>query len=152
MENLIGSKIKRIFFNEDYLKFETDNEDCTYTVKGDCCSNSLFYDFFGVKKLLENGPVTEVKEIELNPTDIIKEKIPEWSEGLSDKKSSDSSIKVYGFAITTVSEEFGEMTSVVSFRNYSNGYYGGYMESVPNKTVLPEIFDDVLESAEALKD
>lgn len=152
MKEIIGTKITNIFFNEDYLRFKTDKGDFTYEVDGDCCSTSVFYDFFGVKKLLENGAVTEVEEIAIHPKDIVTTKESEWYTSQKDNKRSDEDIKVYGFAITTISEEFGEMTSVVSFRNYSNGYYGGYLSlSTFTGEVLPEIFDDVLDSAKTGK-
>ena len=144
MENigkLIGKKVKRIFMNEDYLKFETDMGNVIYTVGGDCCSQSVFYDFFGVKKLLKNGRVTSAKEIELCPIDITEEK-----DGEKDKKSYQECISVYGYEIVTEHPLFGEQTSVFSFRNYSNGYYGGWMEEVNDIDVSPEIVDDVIET------
>ena len=35
---------------------------------------------------------------------------------------------VYGYKIVTAHPVFGEVTSVLSFRNSSNGYYGGWMD------------------------
>ncbi len=143
LEKLIGKKIKRIFFNEDFLKFETDQENIVYFVDGDCCSRSIFYDFIGVKKLLLNGSIIEVESIDLEPTDIV-----EGSYGVKDKKSEDDDIKVYGYRLTTEDSIWGKVSSVFSFRNYSNGYYGGSLEDAPPDTeVQPEIFDDVLESS-----
>lgn len=129
-ERLIGKKVERIFMNETHLQFVTDQGAITYTVEGDCCSHSYFYDFIGVKKLLENGPIISVKEIDV---------------GESEDNGGDY-IQKYGFSITTESEKFGEMTSVFSFRNSSNGYYGGRMEDSGNIDVSPEIFDDILET------
>ena len=144
LEKLVGKKVKRVFFNEDNLKFETEDGNFTYGVEGDCCSSSYFYDFYGVKNLLNNGAITEVKEVDLHPDDIAKTK-GDWSTE-KDRKYEDDSIQVYGYQLTTISPEFGEVTSVVSFRNYSNGYYGGWMEEVSDREVLPEIFDDVIET------
>ena len=123
---LVGKKIIKIYMNEDYLKFETDKGNIVYSVEGECCSSSIFYDFVGVEKLLKNGPVTEVKEVDLHPSDIIttKEKYPT----MEDKKDSDDSIQVYGYQITTEDKDLGLVTSVFSFRNYSNGYYGGSLD------------------------
>lgn len=128
--------------DEDTLTFVTDKGDFAYRVEGDCCSTSVFYDFYGVKNLLENGVVTEVKEVELHPIDIVKE--DNYSE--KDKKGCDASIQVYGYQLTTISEKFGEVTSVFSFRNYSNGYYGGWMEEGNPFFTAPEIKEDVIET------
>jgi hypothetical protein len=134
IENLIGKKIKRIYMNEEYLKFETDKGNVVYTVDGDCCSQSVFYDFYGVKKLLDNGIVISAKEIDLK-------------EPTEDKKNYQESISVYGFEIVTEHPVFGEQTSVLSFRNYSNGYYGGWMYEIEDELdISPEIFDDVIET------
>lgn len=138
--DLVGKKITKINANEKYLQFETDAGVFTYTTEGDCCSKSLFYDFYGVKNLLNNGVIKSVKEVKLQPTDIVKY---EWRE--KDKKSSDELIQVYGYQITTESPEFGEVTSVFSFRNYSNGYYGGWIENTENVQGLPELTDDTEE-------
>lgn len=143
MKELIGRKINAIYLNETYLKFDTDKGILVYTVYGDCCSLSVFYDFYGVKTLLKNKLVTNVKKVELHPTDIVKEDY-----GEKDKKHSDSLIQFYGFQITTESPEFGEQTSVVSFRNYSNGYYGGTLNEPTTEDVKvePQIFDDVIDT------
>ena len=133
LQDLIGKKVKRLFLNDQFLKFETDNGDFTYAVDGDCCSHSYFYDFYGVKNLLENGAIKEIKEVELNPTDLLA------------KKDDYDSISVYGFQITTESEEYGDVTSVFSFRNSSNGYYGGSISKCEDREVSPEIKDDVHE-------
>lgn len=133
--DLPGKTARKIYMDEEFLKFETNGGSFVYTVEGDCCSRSLFYDFVGVKHLLRNGPVTAVKEVDLEPD--------EKSKG--DVESGE--LKIYGYALTTESPEFGEQTSVFSFRNYSNGYYGGWMEAADDREVSPEITDDVLETA-----
>lgn len=145
LECLKDRLIIKIFYNEDYLQFFTDTETFTFGVEGDCCSNSLFYDFFGVKKLLENGPVLRIEEVPMDssPDDIVK-----TGYSYTDRKSSDDDIKFYGFAIITPHARYGEQTSVFSFRNYSNGYYGGNLKRVSNRDVLPQIFADVMETAE----
>lgn len=114
LKDLIGRKVNKIFINKDFLMFETDKGDLIYAVTGDCCSSSYFYDFYGVKALLKNGPVTEVKTVELLPSDV----------ACTNGDSSDV-VQVYGYQITTECEHYGERTSVFSFRNSSNGYYGG---------------------------
>ncbi|MGV8131192.1 MAG: DUF7448 domain-containing protein [Candidatus Pacearchaeota archaeon] len=138
LARLIGKKVKRIFMNEDYLKFETDDGNICFGVSGGCCSISVFYDFYGVKKLLNNGKIKSICSVELTEDDKLDKK-PELH---------DSSIEKYGFSIVTEDPEFGDVTSVFSFRNYSNGYYGGSLESADdNLYVSPEIFDDVIETS-----
>lgn len=144
LEQLIGTKIERIFFNEDYLKLITDKGSFVFTVDADCCSRSIFYDFVGVEKLLKNGEVIEVGSIELEPDDISSA-----GGGMKDKKGEDDDIKVYGYKLVTVDPIFGPVTSVFSFRNYSNGYYGGELVSYTgDREVSPEIFEDVIETQE----
>jgi hypothetical protein len=116
-EPLIGRKVTAVWFSDDHLTFDTDQGLITYTVEGDCCSRSLFHDFVGVDKLLENGPVTEFKVIK---------------EGEEDE-SAEYCTRVYGYALTTESAKWGEMTTVFSFRNESNGYYGGWL----NDAIVP---------------
>lgn len=134
LKDLVGKKINKIYLNQEYLKFETDGGNFLYTVHGDCCSSSFFYDFYGVKQLL-GGKVKEVKEVELHPTDLFV---------VPDKGDSTA---VYGFAITTEGTDYyGDRTSVFSFRNESNGYYGGWISKVEeDREVLPEITEDVVE-------
>ena len=138
LEKLVGRAVKKIYMNEDFLKFETDEGNLVFEVEGDCCSQSVFYDFVGVKKLLKGNTITSVKKVELNPSDITV-----------DKKSYQESIEDYGYQIFSLDEELGEVTSVFSFRNYSNGYYGGWMNETADREVKPEIFDDVIETVQA---
>lgn len=63
LSDLIGRKVTAVRMNEEYLGFETDKGSLVYRVEGDCCSSSYFYDFHGVQKLLDNGPVTEVGDV-----------------------------------------------------------------------------------------
>lgn len=137
LKDLVGKKINKVFINTEYLKFETGGGNFTYGVTGDCCSNSFFYDFYGVKNLIEGGKVKEVKVVDLHPTDLFV--VPDKGDNT----------QVYGYAITTETKENdyydGERTSVFSFRNESNGYYGGSIDKVEDREVSPEITDDVVE-------
>jgi len=141
-KKLIGSTLNKIFFSSDYLILETDKGTFTYSVKGECCSSSVFYDFIGVKKIL-NKKIVGVKEI------VEDEEIKDENDYNLKKypDSFDDSIRIYGYRITVEDEKFGELSAVFSFRNYSNGYYGGemyeYQGSIKN---IPEIKDDVLET------
>ena len=134
LKDLIGNKVTKIFMNQQYLRFNTDQGDFTYEVDGDCCSSSFFYDFYGVKNLLENGKIKEIKTVELMSGDV-----------LAKNTSSSDLIQVYGYQITTESTRYNDMTAVFSFRNESNGYYGGNIQKVENKEGLPEILEDVVE-------
>ena len=69
-EKMIGSKISQIFMNEDYLKFVTDKGNFVFEVEGDCCSKSVFYDFYGVKKLF-GKEIKSIDEIDLEPSDTV---------------------------------------------------------------------------------
>jgi hypothetical protein len=137
---LVGKKILRIFVDQDHLRFQTDHGVITYEVSGDCCSQSVFYDFIGVRKLLDNGPVISAKEIELKETDIEKSKETFCDE--KDENGDHECIQVYGFEIVTEDPKFGEVTSVFSFRNYSNGYYGGDMSKSSFTGEIPELTED----------
>lgn len=141
-QKLVGKKVLKIYMNEDYLKFKTDKGNVTYSVYGECCSRSVFYDFYGVKKLLKNGPIIEVKEVELTADDKKLNRL--------DEENSQDSTSCYGFQIITEDKLLGPVTSVFSFRNYSNGYYGGSLELDSEREVLPEIIDDVIEASENL--
>jgi len=132
LKELVGKKVKKIFMNEDYLKFETDQGNFVFSTYGDCCSKSVFYDFYGVKELLKNGKITEVKEVSLTVDDRM------------DIKQYQESISVYGYQLTTEDKEWGDRTSVFSFRNYSNRYYGGSLEESSDREVLPELTDDLV--------
>lgn len=135
LKDLVGKKVNKIFLNQSYLKFETNEGNFVYTVEGDCCSYSFFYDFYGVKNIL-GGKIKEIKTIELHPTDLFV--IPDKGDCTS----------VYGYSITLESKEgdyYGESTAVFSFRNESNGYYGGWIEKCEDREVLPEINEDVIE-------
>lgn len=135
LKDLIGRKVTHIYIDQYYLRFDTeDGPSYTYQVEGDCCSRSYFYDFYGVEKLLENGKITEIKTVELTPTDL----------SVRDKSDYDE-IQVYGYQITTESKEYGEVTSVFSFRNASNGYYGGSINKSISEAPIPEITKDVVQ-------
>ncbi len=120
---LKNKSIQTIYVSsEEFLFVDTDNIGYLFGLYADCCSTSLFYDFFGVNNLLENGNITDVKEIEITAKDTTK---TEGGYSEKDLSSEGDCIQVYGYQFTTISPQFGEVTSVFSFRNYSNGYYGG---------------------------
>lgn len=140
INNLVGTKIQRIFMDEERLTFLTDQGSRSYVVFGDCCSYSYFYDFHGVDKLLQNGPVVSTKQLDLE--------YPEDENALKGEY-----VQAYGFEIVTEHPKWGEQTSVFSFRNDSNGYYGGELVRWDPITLdkwddRRELFADILEVKE----
>lgn len=113
----IGKKIIKIEMSEDYLLIHFEgNDPLILGVEADCCSMSYFHDFIGAenvigKKLISidsvylNGATTQFKP----PNDDI----------------NNSVVKVYGYQIVATNDIYGELRAVFSFRNASNGYYGG---------------------------
>lgn len=135
LKELIGKKITKIFANSEYLRFDTEGGPTyTFSVDGYCCSSSDFYDFYGVDKLLKNGPVTDVKAVDLLLQDYIDRGYKPVEED-----------QFYGFQLTTEDPEFGPVTSVFSFRNVSNGYYGGSLNDSTYEGELPELTADTAE-------
>lgn len=118
---LVGKNIFAIHWSDYHLQFDTrSGESFAFTVEGDCCSHSYFHDFFGVDKLLNNPEVIAVGDVSLRQDDPINRGYDEYTE-------------VYGYELVTVDPIWGEVTSVFSFRNESNGFYGGWMtEATPN--------------------
>lgn len=129
IKDLVGHTVKRIFMKENALKFETDKGSFVFTVSGDCCSQSYFYDFVGADKLL-NREIKKVEEIEM--------------EDNGKHHYGHDSLQFYGIRFITEDPKFGEVSSVMSFRNDSNGYYGGNIDKgiESNEEVLPEIITD----------
>lgn len=115
-KHLVGKKIKQVYMNDQYLAFKTDKGNVVFSVEGDCCSSSYFHDFIGLDKVKKNGPVVSAKEIDLAEDD------PRCK-----YEGNEDCLRCYGFEIVTEDPEFGEVTTVFSFRNDSNGYYGGWM-------------------------
>lgn len=141
MKEIIGKTIKAIYLDEEYLTFETEEGDViTYSVDGDCCSKSVWYDFFGVESLI-GKKVKSVKNLELTDNDWLLKRLAGY-----DKKNYQESISIYGVQIDFDGERWGDQTAVVSFRNYSNGYYGGGygLETDTKKRSNNQIFKDVL--------
>jgi len=119
---LVNRYITAIYMSDDRLTFDTDQGPISFEVEGDCCSHSYFFDFYGVENLLSNGRVVRTEAVDLQPSD------PGYHN--PDIDDDYDVIKVYGYRLTTEHPEFGEVSSVFSFRNSSNGYYGGWMEYV----------------------
>lgn len=135
---LPGKVIKKIFFDKQNLRLETDLGNFTYEVDGDCCSHSEFWDFYGVKNLI-GSRVISVSEVELDP-----------STGSRRPDGNDDSTQYYGYKIVAENEKWGEITAVFSFRNISNGYYGGSLRDGGREMDnVPQIKSDVTEAADS---
>lgn len=145
---LIGATVTAILVSEERLTFQTDKGLLTYVVEGDCCSSSYFHDFYGVKNLLENGPITAAEAVELSPGDVGYH-APTWDPAANPREWQDE-VQVYGFRLTTTHPKFGDVSSVFSFRNDSNGYYGGSLYPVADGEIHADqklIDDDIVQIA-----
>jgi hypothetical protein len=131
-KELIGRTVREIWMDERYLKFVTDEGDVTYEVEGDCCSDSFFFDFYGVDNVI-GREVVAFESVHLSPGDPGYR--PE-TYAVEDEQGW-SVTQVYGYRITTEHPSFGHVSAVFSFRNESNGYYGGWME----ETAYDRVFE-----------
>lgn len=128
MKELIGHTIKEIWVNEDQsiLKFVTDQGELCYNAVGDCCSESWFADILFSYNFFKDSKVESVEEIQ----------IPDFIDKLANKdgRTRQEYDQVYGFKITlekSSSYRYGPGESCdIIFRNSSNGYYGGWCESM----------------------
>ena len=114
LDGLVGKNVSEVFWTTEELGFTfTDGTYLAYSVYEGCCSYSYLHDFYGVAKLIDNGPVISVRSLE--------EKYYQLP--------SDGTLvlKCYGWEIVTEHLVWGEQTSVFSFRNESNGSYGGWI-------------------------
>lgn len=139
LEGVVGATVKQIFMDEDRLVFVTDKGNIGWDVEGDCCSSSYFHDFIGVKKLLAGNPIVRAGEVSELPDKL------EYDDSKDDMYSE--CIQVYGYEFVTEDPKYGEVTSVMAFRNSSNGYYGGWMNRLgddPSTEGMTEIKRDVL--------
>jgi hypothetical protein len=130
LHELVGKIICKIYISEQYLIFHIDDgSKFGYMADADCCSQSVFYDFLGVKKLLKNNPVISTKQLPLKGF-CYQDK--EWKK---DRCKLQEYVLIYGYEIVTCDEKFGEVTSVFSFRNYSNGGYGGNLHRLTKENM-----------------
>lgn len=116
---VVGDVITKIYSSEDFesLVFEcTDGFHHFYT-DADCCSESWFADIFGFSNLI-GATVLSAQEISLDA----------YNE--ADGRERQECDKIYGYRLIT-----SKGIAVVSFRNSSNGYYGGRYYS-GGKTLL----------------
>jgi hypothetical protein len=117
-KEIVGRTIKSVFIHEEYeteMAIHTQEDDLYYIYKvvGDCCSYSMYYDFINVGNLL-GQKILKVEPVSLNEAEYRE---PEWT------SDGDYLRKYYGFRFFTLGH-----CAVLSFRNSSNGYYGGEVE------------------------
>lgn len=117
---IVGATVIGIWFADDLLTFETDKGLYTYYLH-EYGGGSYFADFYGVKHLYENGPIISIEEIDLLPSD------PGYLDPEAKGPRDGDAVAVYGVRITTMHPAFQEVSSVFSFRNESNGYYGSWI-------------------------
>ena len=134
---LIGRTITAIWISEDRVTFATDAGELTWRAEGDCCSTSYLYSIEGVDRLLAGHPVVAVHSIELQPGDTGYHD-PDcardsWREPAACGVDHDV-LQVYGYRFTTEDPKWGPVSSVLSFRNDSNGYYGGWLEFTEDRS------------------
>lgn len=120
-----GRKVTEVFIGEETLLLRTDRGPLRFVVWGDCCSHSYFHDLVGVEKLLANGPIVKIESIPLS-SELQHNESCGPDDGCTDKNHGEC-VQVYGYGIVTEHPMWGEQTTVVAFRNDSNGYYGGWM-------------------------
>lgn len=125
LTDLIGKDITQIYWTDRYLGFVTSHsERFVYEVSSDCCSKSYLHDFYGVQKLIRNGPVTSVNYIP------IAENSGSHIQTILEPENFNDQLNCYGYRIFTESPQWGEQTSVFSFRNENNGGYSGHIELI----------------------
>ena len=154
IQSLVRETVKAVAWNGDAeMLILTEDKTLEFSVTGDCCSHSYFYDFIGIKNLLNNGKIIKAEAVLLNAEDAIlfkqgilecqihndnpkllralkvQQTLIEMGKEKTKQDTSEESIQVYGYRLITVSPNWGEVSSVFSFRNSSNGYYGGSISS-----------------------
>ena len=126
---LTGLTVTGIWVSESRITFGTDAGELTWEAEGDCCSHSYLYSVEGVARLLAGTPIVAVHTVELQEGDVGYHD-PDCGyayPGPSACGTRHDVLQVYGYSFTTVDPQWGEVTSVLSFRNDSNGYYGGWL-------------------------
>ena len=133
LRDLVGRTVTEIYLGADDIVFVTAEGLVGGRVVGGCCSTSYLHDLIGFDKLIA-GPVVKVEEIDLGVI-----------EGL---ENAYEEVQSYGIKFVVDHPQWGEVTAALSFRNRSNGYYGGWMDhaeygAVPSS--LRRVTGDVLD-------
>lgn len=140
---IVGATVTALHLSEYRLTLETDRGMVTLTAEAECCSISYFHDLIGVRHLLDNGPITAFEPIELAPGDVGYH--DPWCqhfdcEGVAPcgQAHPQEYLAVYGYRFTTEHRRFGPVSTVVAFRNASNGYYGGWLSAIESGRIYPD--------------
>lgn len=134
-DKIIGLTVEDVFVekqNQNDCVLKTDKGYFKITLGSDCCSESFIGDVLKADK----GKVIRVEDIEL----IEGESKDENIYGVPTRESRQEVDKLFGIKIVLEDFEhkcFGPISRsvILSFRNASNGYYGGWVEDV-------ELIDD----------
>ena len=126
IEKFKGVKVKAVYADEDNLSIALDNgKTVNFEVEGDCCSNSYFYEVVGAEKLI-GKEITSIEEIDGLCGDVPNDQ----------RFEGEDCVQAYGIrfsagpSMTEIKPGVEVETSnsmIVTFRNDSNGYYGGSM-------------------------
>lgn len=115
--SLVGKIVTNAFKDaEGRVVFETNAGEVVWDTEGDCCSQSWVEH---VDLDLVRGEVLSVREDDLPP---------EWYAAHPGPPEQDS-LALYGVTIQSVGG-----TGTIDFRNESNGYYGGWIFPVLNRS------------------
>lgn len=129
LDKLVGKTVTAVHMSEDTLVFIAGGEQIAFGVDQECCSTSYFYDFHGLKALLGGHPISGVEAL---PVEDESNGAPRYPMNLVTGYEENCRTSVYGYRITIDDPSFGPTSAVFSFRNDSNGYYGGELrESRP---------------------
>jgi hypothetical protein len=125
---LENNVLEKIAITSDKLGLKLGDKWLVIPVGGDCCSSSYYNDLFMLGNII-GKKIVSIEEISLE------------GDKYKDKKLDYDLIQYYGlkFNAEDTESEFGTVSNnmVVSFRNESNGYYGGYIDTV----YVSETFD-----------
>jgi uncharacterized protein (TIGR02996 family) len=115
--SLVGRTVTEVKLNDDTLTLLTNDGPFSYLAMGDCCSVSWFYRVLGAENLIGQTvvAVAEGKTDDIDPDD-----------GLARQECDEA----YGYCLLTA-----KGACEVTFRNSSNGYYGGWLEVVRRDAV-----------------
>lgn len=107
MKKLWKEGISNIYVNETQLVFDTYNGAIIYTVQGDCCSHSYWAEIMHPEAIL-NHRIVGIEELE----------------SLEGEATTQEVDTIYGYKLK--SDKAGGLNNcIITFRNSSNGYYGG---------------------------
>lgn len=114
---LLKNKIITALYKSDdngELSFKVhDNEYINFVAVGDCCSTTWFEHFSGIENLISNQ-IIDIEEVDMS----------HLNEDINEESGCYDEIQVYGIKIKTTKGYVD-----IEFRNSSNGYYGGWVET-----------------------